>query len=90
MQTTTKSIPKTTEENLLVEKVNHRENYRFYGFDNSMDETSYCSGENLKSLGNVKFSGSYLFNEQLNGFKKSTSNVATETVSKSEANLKNL
>lgn len=73
-----------------MEQLKHRESYRFYGFDNSMDNSSYCSGENLKSSGDVKLNGKHLFSEQKNGLKKSTSSVQTDTVSKSEPNLKSV
>lgn len=76
-------LPKKNEE-----KINHHENYHFYGFDNSIDETSKYSCNNTNSSGNVKSrSGSYLFDSQMGALKNT---VKADTDPKLEANLKTL
>lgn len=83
----TETIPNTNDEHSLVENGNHRERYHFHGFDKSMDETSNCSCENTKSSDNNKLSGSF---HQINGLKNPASSANTETIPKSEANLKDV
>lgn len=78
------SIPNKTEEKSLVEKINGNEKYRFYGFDNFIDETP----NNLKSSNNMK--SSFVFDDQMNGLKNSGRSTITETNPKLEANLKNV
>ncbi len=73
------TIPNTTEEKTLVEKMNQSERYHFYGFDNLMDETTNGSYEN----GNAKSSGS-------NGLQNIAGSGNTDIVPKQEANLKNV
>lgn len=80
------SIPKQPEENSLVEKMNHCENYRFYGFDNSIDETSNYSCNTTKNSGNVKS----MFDSQMSALKNTAIKAKADTDPKLEANLKTL